>query len=187
MFCLPIDEGLSSVIKKIKKNLYARIPVYQGNMDHIVGILYTKDLLIYQTKLKPHKTIKEILHPPQLVPQNKKIGELLRDFQIHKVHLAVVVNKQGKTVGLISLHDIMEELFGEITDESEVKERLVRQLNRNTYKVSAMMHLDDFNRTLKASLPLEDFETLGGFLQDLWGRTPVKGEKIRFGNLEFTG
>jgi putative hemolysin len=186
MFCLPIDESLSSTIKRIKKNLYARIPVYKGNMDRIVGILYTKDLLIYQTKLKPYKAIKEILHPPQLVPQSKKIGQLLRDFQIHKVHLAIVVDEQGKTVGLISLHDILEELFGEITDESETKERLLRQLNRNTYKVSAMMHLDDFNQTLKANLPLEDFETLGGFLQGFWERTPAKGEKIRFGNLEFT-
>ncbi len=186
MFCLPIEESLTSVIKKIKKNLYARIPVYQGSIDHIVGILYTKDLLVYQTKLKPHKAIKEILHPPQLVPQSKKIDELLREFQIHKVHLAVVVDEQGKTVGLISLHDILEELFGEIIDESEVKERLVRKLNRNTYMVSAMMHLDDFNKTLKANLPQEDFETLGGFLQDLCGRVPAKGKKIRFGNLEFT-
>lgn len=186
MFCLPLEENLPSVIKKIKKNLYARIPVYKGSLDHIVGILYTKDLLIYQTKLKPYKAIKEILHPPQLVPQNKKIDELLREFQIHKVHLAVVVDEQGKTVGLISLHDILEELFGEIIDESEVKERLVRKLARNTYKVSAMMHLDDFNRTLKANLPQADFETLGGFLLDQWGRLPAKGERIRFGNLEFT-
>ncbi len=186
MFCLPIDENLNNVIKKIKKNLYARIPVYQGSMDHIVGLLYTKDLLIHQNKLKPYKSIKEILHPPQLVPQTKKVGELLRDIQIHKVHLAIVVDKQGRTVGLISLHDILEELFGEIIDESEVKERLVRQLDHNTYKVSALMQLDDFNRTLKASLPRQDFETLGGFLQDLWGRIPAKGEKIHFDNLEFT-
>ncbi len=186
MFCLPIEENPSSVLKKIKKNLFSRIPVYQGNMDHIEGILYTKDLLIHQAKLKPYKAIRDLLHPPQLVPQSKKIGELLRDFQIHKVHLAIVVDKFGKTLGLISLHDILEELFGEITDESEVKERLVRKLNRNTYKVSALMHLDDFNRTLKAGLPLHDFETLGGFLHELWGRIPAKGEKIRFDNLEFT-
>jgi CBS domain containing-hemolysin-like protein len=186
MFCLPINENLNSAIKKIKKNFYARIPVYKENIDHIVGILYTKDLLIYQSKLKPYKDIKKILHPPQQVPQTKKIGDLLRDFQIHKVHLAIVVNERGKTVGLISLHDILEELFGEIADESETKERLVRKLNRNTYKVSTMMHLEDFNQTLKTSLQLKDFETLGGFLQDLWGRTPTKGEKIRFDKLEFT-
>ncbi len=186
MFCLPLDESLGSAMKKIKKNLYARIPIYQKSMDNIAGILYTKDLLIYQTKIMTNKSIKDIMHSPRFIPPSKKIGELLREFQSHKVHIAVVVNRQGKTMGLVYLHDVLEELFGEITDESQIKIRLIRQLNKNTYKISAMMHIDDFNQTLKVDLPVKDFETVGGFLRDLWGRMPKKGETIRFNKLEFT-
>lgn len=164
---------------------YSRIPVYKGDLDHIVGIIHTKDIinLLLNAELV---ILEDILRPPYFVPESKKVRELLSDFQRKQIHMAIVLDEYGGTAGLITLEDIIEEIVGEIQDEYDAEREEILRLEGERSAVSARIRLEKFNSAFGASLPTEEYETLGGFLIDHLGRIPSVEENILYGGFEFT-
>ncbi|HTX20055.1 MAG TPA: hemolysin family protein [Bacteroidota bacterium] len=168
-----IDEGFS------------RVPVYQGSIDNVVGIVYTKDLL----SMFEHRDViilQDIVRPPYFVPETKKISLLLRELQTKKQHMAIVIDEFGGTEGIITMEDILEEIVGEIRDEYDEDHRDVETSVDGSVVVNAGMSIHDFNDKFHASIPDDaDYETLSGFLHKRTGRIPDLLEEIPFDNLSF--
>jgi gliding motility-associated protein GldE len=167
---------------------FSRIPVYKEAFDEIVGVLYMKDLLPHIHKKDYHW--QKLIHKPFFVPENKKIDDLLKEFQRMKVHLAIVVDEYGGTSGIVTLEDIMEEVVGEITDEFDSEDILYSKVDNNIFIFDGSTALIDFYKVIP--IDGEEFEqlkgeadTLAGFILEQAGYIPVKNEKIRFKNYEF--
>ena len=177
------------LMDKINKNGYSRVPVFVDTLDKIEGVLYIKDLLKHIDK-DENFNWQELIHQPFFVPENKKIDDLLYDFQEKRVHIAIVVNEYGETKGLVTMEDIIEEIVGEINDEFDVEELDYKVLENNVYLFEAKTSLMDFHRALDLE---QDYfeeakgesETLGGMLIELFGRIPSAGEEISFKEFEF--
>ncbi|MDF2437295.1 MAG: gliding motility-associated protein GldE [Bacteroidota bacterium] len=180
--------------KKLLDNIthygFSRVPIYKETIDHVIGVLYTKDLLQYLDEADDFNW-QGIIRPPFFVPENKKIDDLLREFQYKKIHLAVVVDEYGGTSGIVTLEDVIEEIVGEINDEFDDDDIVYSKLDDNNYVFEGKAHLTDVYRILE--IDGEVFEdakgeadTLGGLILELEERIPKKGEKIRFENLLFT-
>jgi CBS domain containing-hemolysin-like protein len=146
-------------------------------VDQIVGVLYTKDLLPYLAGLPADFSLRPHLHPPYFVPGSKRADALLREFQAKKLHLAVVVDEYGGTAGLVTLEDLLEELVGEIRDEYDEDERLIQRVAPRSFRVSGRLAIDELNTVTGLQIPDDAFDTVGGWVLDLFGRVPHKGEK----------
>ena len=186
---LDFRSSFPDVLKCIVENNYSRIPVYQGSIDNIRGILYIKDLLPHLSKPASFRW-QSLIRPPYFVPETKKIDDLLRDFQENKVHIAIVVDEFGGTSGLITLEDILEEIVGEINDEYDEDEKNYVRVNANTYVFEGKTLLADFYRILKLDDEVfEDVEgdadTLAGLLLELRGDFPKEHERIEYRNFKF--
>ena len=190
IFALNIDQDYSEIIQEITSNGYSRIPVYKDNVDTIEGILYVKDLL-------PHIDTKEfdwktLIREPFFVPENKKLDDLMSEFQEKKVHLAVVVDEYGGTSGLVSLEDIIEEIVGDISDEFDDEDVHYSKLDDKNYVFEGKTTLKDFYKILKLDEEtiFEDkkgeAETLAGFILEISGSFPRQASKINFENYVFT-
>ena len=184
-FCTSYQD----VLKCIIENNYSRIPVYQGSIDNIRGILYIKDLIPHLSKPANFRW-QSLIRPPYFVPETKKIDDLLRDFQENKVHIAIVVDEFGGTSGIITLEDILEEIVGEINDEYDEEEKTYTRINANTYVFEGKTLLSDFFKIL--DIDDETFEEVGGdadslagLLLEIKGDFPVLHEKIDFKNFTF--
>jgi gliding motility-associated protein GldE len=195
------DRGLSfaELLAAIVDSGFSRVPVYEGTLDHVVGVLHIKDVL-------PHLDASDLdwrtlLREPYFVPENKKLDDLLKEFQAKKVHLAVVVDEYGGTSGIITLEDVIEEIVGDITDEFDDEDLLYSKLDEHTWVFEGRSSLTDVYRVLgidgsgtteadQARQVFEDnkgeSETLGGFVLELTGRIPKKGERIDLRNFSFT-
>lgn len=182
--CVDISANYSEILTIILDSGYSRIPVYEENFDNVKGVLYIKDLL-------PHINEKEsfdwqrLIREPFFVPENKKIDDLLREFQDKKIHLAVVVDEYGGTSGIVSLEDIIEEIVGEISDEFDAEELYYSKLDDSNYVFEAKIHLNDFFRVVEAEESdfaehTDEAETLAGFVLELAGKFPEKGDEIEF-------
>ena len=186
---LEIKTPFDQVLKCIVDNVYSRIPVYQGSHDNVKGILYIKDLLPHLEKPAGFRW-QTLIRPPYFVPETKKIDDLLRDFQTNKVHIAIVVDEFGGNSGIITLEDIIEEIFGEIEDEFDEEEKNYVRLNQNTFVFEAKTMLSDFTRYLKLDDEFfEDVEgdadTLAGLLLEIKGEFPKLHECIDYKNFTF--
>jgi len=184
------DEEFSKVLSKILKNGYSRNPVYEENIDNIVGVLYAKDLLAHlnKKKFKWQSLIREAF----FVPENKKLDDLLTEFQEKKNHLAVVVDEYGGTSGIVTLEDVIEEIVGDINDEFDDDDLSYSKIDENNYIFDGKITLKDFCKVLNED-NLEQFddekgesETLAGFILEISGRFPKKSDKINFSNYVFT-
>ena len=190
MFALSDELTLEEILPVILEQGFSRIPVFQEKKDNIKGILYTKDLL--PNLDNPNFVWQDILKPPIYVPENKKLDDLLKEFQQKKIHLAIVVDEYGGTSGLISLEDIMEEIVGEISDEFDEESLSYSKLDEKTYVFEAKISLKDFFKVihLEETELFEsvkgDSETLAGLLLEIAKRFPKKGQKIRFERYIFT-
>ena len=189
MVDLEIRTPFPEVIKCIVENNYSRIPVYKDTEDHIVGILYIKDLLPHLSKPATFRW-QTLVRPATFVPETKMIDDLLRDFQAAKVHIAIVVDEFGGTSGLVTMEDIIEEIVGEINDEYDDDERSFVRLNQNTYVFEAKTLLTDFYRIMQVDE--DDFEdvsgeadTLAGLLLEIKGEFPQLHEKIQHDRFTF--
>lgn len=187
---LDIKLGFNKVKSLIIESGFSRIPVYSGTFDSIKGILYAKDILPYTDSPDNFKW-QSLIRPPHFVPETKKINELLKDFQIKKIHMAIVVDEYGGTSGILTLEDILEEIVGEITDESDEDEDLFRKLDDNRYIFEGKILLNDLFKII--DIPDDTFEdvrgeseTLAGLILEMTGEIPQKGQSIRFGNFNFT-
>lgn len=189
IFALEIGESFAEIYPKIVEKGYSRIPVYKDNIDHIEGVLYIKDLI-------PHinKTAfdwKTLLREPFFVPENKKLDNLLKDFQSMKSHLAIVVDEYGGTSGLVSLEDVVEEIVGDISDEFDDDEINFTQIDDQNYLFEGKINLKDFYRIIDVDEDLfenskGEAETLAGFVLEIVGNFPRRKQKIQFENCLFT-
>jgi putative hemolysin len=180
---LPEEATLEEIVRVAVAAGYSRMPVYRENLDHIVGIAHVKDLL--KVANQAGVRLGEMVRKPYFVPETKKIGRLLREFQHHRVHMAVVVDEFGAVSGLVTLEDLVEEIVGEIQDEYDQEEKEVVVLPDGSRQVTARMDLDDFNEIFGSRVPEGDYETIGGFVINLLGRLPRVGEEVNFLNLTF--
>jgi Hemolysins and related proteins containing CBS domains len=177
MFCLEVATPPDRLLDLLRENLHSRVPVYEGTVDQIVGVLYTKEVLPYVRGLPPDFDLRAHLHPPYFIPESKRADALLREFQAKKLHLAVVVDEYGGTAGLVTLEDLLEELVGEIRDEFDEEERLILPLGDGVFRVSGKLSLFDLNAAAGLAVASESYDTVGGWVLDLFGRVPNKGEK----------
>ena len=169
------------VVRTIAETGHSRIPVYEGSVDGIVGLVYAKDLLLYLQGDGPCPPLREMLRPAYFVPETKKLDDLLREMQQRRIHMAIVVDEYGGTAGLVTVEDILEEIVGEIQDEYDAEEPSFEQVGGGEYILDARMDLDDVNGLLEADLPTESADTLGGLIYDALGRVPAPGDSLQIG------
>lgn len=189
IFALEIEETFAQILPKIVEKGFSRIPVYRDSIDHIEGVLFIKDLIPHIDK--EDFEWQNIIRPPFFVPENKKLDNLLKEFQGMKNHLAIVVDEYGGTSGLISLEDILEEIVGDITDEFDDEDITYSKLDDKNYLFDGKISLRDFYRITDADEEVFDdakgeAETLGGFILEISGNFPKKGQKIKFKDNIFT-
>ena len=186
---IDIKSGFDKIVPVIINSGFSRIPVYSGSFDNVKGILYAKDVLPYTNNPGSFKW-QALLRPPYFVPETKKINDLLKEFQTKKIHMAVVIDEYGGTSGIITLEDILEEIVGEISDESDEDQLLFRKLDEKTYIFEAKILLNDFCKVVEIEEDLfEDVrgesETLAGLILELTGEIPQKDQIIKFGDFVF--
>lgn len=187
MIAVDKTASLTQVLNLVKDKLHSRIPVYDDSADNIVGILYLKDLLPF-IKKKNTSTfdLTKLAHRAYYVPEQKKINELLREFQQQRIHMAIVVDEYGGTSGLVTLEDIIEEIVGEIQDEYDSELPQLEKLDERSFAVDASMLLDELNEQLGLHLPTEEgVDTLAGFLLGQFGSVPKSKQKLDYNGFEF--
>ena len=183
MFCLDVTTPPVELLERLREQLHSRVPVFEESVDQIIGVLYTKDLLPHLHGLPPDFDLRAHVHPPYFVPESKRADALLREFQARKIHLAIVVDEYGGTAGLATLEDLLEELVGEIRDEFDEEERLIQRVDPTTFRVSGKLPIDELNAATGLRISNESFDTVGGWVLDLFGRVPHKGEKKDWGDV----
>ena len=189
-FALSDNETYVAVLEKILKNGYSRNPVYKENIDNIIGVLYAKDLLAHLNKTS--FKWQTLLREPFFVPENKKLDDLLIDFREKKNHLAIVVDEYGGTSGLVTLEDVIEEIVGDINDEFDDEDLQYSKIDANNYIFEGKTSIKDFCKVLDDEdeeifeEEKGESETLAGFILEISGKFPKKGEKINFKNYTFT-
>ena len=179
---LEAEESIDNAIGLARKTGYSRIPVYEGEVYNIIGIVHAFDLLTANEKTQ---TLKDLMRPAPYVPSSAPIDELLKQLRTEGKSIAVVVDEYGGAVGIVTIEDILEEVVGEIYDEYDKEERLLVRTGRDEYLVNARIGIDELNDRLNLQLPKDDYETLAGFLLKHMERIPRVGENFRFANLEF--
>ena len=174
------------ILRSIVENGHSRIPVYEEKVDNIIGMIYAKDLLKVANDPAGLR-IKELLRPAYFVPEEKKIDDLLHEFQTEKIHIAIAVDEYGGTAGLVTMEDIIEEIVGEIQDEYDSEQPMVRRIDENTIAASGRISIDDLNEWLNRELiPDSDaYETLAGFVYSQLGEVPHKGQEFQFEDHRF--
>jgi len=187
MVAVEITTPVIEVLETIIAAGHSRIPVYEGDIDHITGILYAKDLLKLWGKLPEEISIKSVCRKAYFIPETKTTADLLKEFKVRRVHMAVAVDEYGGTSGIITIEDILEEIVGEIQDEHDpVEQSTISRLDDGSYILDARSHIEDVEDELNVQLPRGEYDTLGGFLSHLMGHVPVQGEQGRYGTLLFT-
>ena len=180
------DTPFEEVVKQIVECQYSRIPVYEGKVDDVIGILHAKDLFQYWQRGEKPDDIGKIMRKPYFVPESKKVDELLKEFQQKNIQLAIVVDEYGGTAGLVTIEDILEEIVGEIRDEYDEEVELISSPEEGVFLVDAKINLDELEEKIGVNLPKNDYETLGGFVFDMMGKIPKKGDVAVFENLRIT-
>jgi len=186
MECFDSMSTVGLATDGVKELGFARVPVYEGDIDHIVGILYAKDLLKFDTETDRERPIADILRPPFFTPESKNAGDLLRELRRRRTHIAIVVDEYGGTAGLVTLEDLIEEIVGEIHDEHDQEEQLLTVIDKRTLVADGMVRLDELAESMGLTFEGEGVETLGGYLMDAFGRIPSEGEKLERDGAEFT-
>jgi len=186
MECFDSTSTVGQATDGVKELGFARVPVYEGDIDHIVGVLYAKDLLKFDIETDRERPIADILRPPFFTPESKNAGDLLRELRRRRTHIAIVVDEYGGTAGLVTLEDLIEEIVGEIQDEHDQEEQLLTIIDKSTLVADGMVRLDELAESMGLTFDGEGIETLGGYLMDAFGRIPSEGEKLERDGAEFT-
>jgi len=186
---LPIDAGLKEVINVINEEKYTRIPVYEGSIDNIIGILHAKDIIkfIDCDQSREDFDLRKLIRNPYNVPWSKRTDELFSELQKNKNHMAIIIDEYGGTAGIVTMEDLVEEIVGNILDEYDEEEKELEKLDDNTYIASGSVGLDVVKDQFDAPLPIEEYDTLSGFVISQLGRIPEHEEKpeIEFSGLVF--
>jgi CBS domain containing-hemolysin-like protein len=179
------DAAWDEALTLITQAGYSRIPIFEGDTDNIIGVLYAKDLLRRMHEAKRETKVNALGRAPLFVPEQKKVSELLREMQNQHIHMAIVVDEYGGTAGLVTIEDLIEEIVGEIVDEYDREEPLVEPVDESTIRVDAKMPIDEVNELLNVELPHEEWDTVGGLVFGLTGRVPAAGEVVEYDSLSF--
>lgn len=176
----PQDE----LLEKIAESGHSRFPVYSESIDNVIGVLYVKDLIAAFAR---HETVDLERHIRKafFVPESKRIDSLLREFKRRHVHIAIAIDEYGGISGIVCMEDIIEEIVGDIQDEFDNERDDITALGDNIWLCDARVNLDDLNETIASKFPNEEFDTLGGFVFDLFGKIPVKYEKVSWNDYDF--
>jgi len=181
MVSVEASAGVSDVMEVAITAGYSRLPVYEQNVDDIVGLVYVKDLIrAGREDGRADRAVREFMRTAKFVPETKRVAELMREMQKEKLHMAIVVDEYGGTAGLVTLEDLIEELVGEIVDEYDVEDPAFEPLPGGDVRVNGRMPIDEVNELLHAELPEGDWDTIAGFVFNLLGHVPTEGETVDF-------
>lgn len=183
---IPITASIKEIMDIVKEAKFTRYPVYEENIDDIIGILNIKDF-IQLTEDRNDFCLKNIIRQPYYVPSSKKADELFRELQSTKTHMAVVIDEYGGTAGIVTIEDLLEEIVGNIFDEYDEEEKEFEKLDENTFIISGITSLDQVTEVLDVDLPVDDYDTLSGFIIGQLGRIPEEGEtpEVEFEEIVF--
>jgi CBS domain containing-hemolysin-like protein len=181
---LDVNTPAAEAVRLVAQAHYTRLPVWDGSPDKILGLVLAKDLLAAQARGEAF-TVRQILRRIEFLPESKRVDEALSEFRERRVHLAVVVDEYGGTAGIVTLEDILEEVFGEIRDEFDQEGELIRIVDARRAVIDPRIDLDDLNEALNLDLPTEESDTLAGFLYQRLGRVPVRGDEVGHGSVRF--
>ena len=184
MTAIDLATDFHTVLEIARKTRHSRFPVYNENLDTIIGIIHSKDILGYIGRTEQF-SLKELARDPYYVPESKRIGVLLQSFRKKREHLAVVVDEYGGVEGIVTLEDVVEEIVGEIHDEYDIDELDFRELSRGHYLIDAAMPLREVNRRFGLELPEEHVTTLAGYVLQIMGKIPVEGDRCEDGDIIF--
>ncbi|GAB4424968.1 MAG: hemolysin family protein [Anaerolineae bacterium] len=179
---MPVREALDLILEAG----HSRVPVYDDNIDNIIGILYAKDLLAHWRNGGEPRMVRGLEREVYYVPETKPVSDLLRELQSKKVHIAIVVDEYGGTAGLVTIEDILEEIVGEIQDEYDAEEFYMDRISDDEYIFSARLDLDDINDIMSVELPTDESDTLGGLVYSILGRVPAVGDSVDVADLHLT-
>lgn len=188
VFLININDPVMQFLDELLEGKYSRVPVYNGDVDNIIGVLHMKDFIIEaRTNGFENVNIKNILHLPYFVNESKNIDELFRELKKTKNHMAVLIDEYGGFTGIVTTKDLIEEVMGNIEDEYDYDEPDIRKVDNNTYIVDGLLSIDELNDNLDLNLVSENYNTIGGFLVSLLGCIPKKNENrtIQYGNVTF--
>lgn len=182
---IPIETNGEDLIGKVTESGHSRFPVYRESIDNVVGILYVKDLLSLLNR-KEDIDLEKIVRKPFFVPESKRIDSLLREFKRRHVHIAIAIDEYGGVSGIVCMEDIIEEIVGDIQDEFDNEREDILPLGDGVWLCDARMSIDELDEIFAGEIgDDEEFETLGGFVFDLFGKIPVKYEKVSWKNFDF--
>jgi putative hemolysin len=183
---VPVGATLSEFLAIYAGNPVSRFPVYEENMDNVVGILSIKDILMAYARdgINPQSKIDDLIRPAYFAPETKPISDLFHEMRDKNFRMAVIIDEYGGTLGVVSLSRLMEEIVGPVGDEYSKAEKEFEPINENTFQVDGGMHIDEVNSELHLNIPEGDYETIAGFILQLLGRFPKKGQQVRYGNLK---
>jgi len=184
LVAIEVGQPVEKAVDLVTKHGHTRIPAYEGNLDHIVGVLYAKDLLRAVVRGDP-KTLREIARKPYFTPESNLVQDVLRDLRKNRVHMAIVVDEYGGTAGAVTIEDILEEIVGPIQDEYDVgEEDEIQFISPNEVVLDGRVSVDDVNELLKLDIQGEDYDTIGGYVLNQLGAAPKVGATLTLGSSE---
>ena len=181
---ISVDTPIDELLEKVSKSGHSRFPVYSESIDNVVGVLYVKDL-IFTCRDPELFELEKIIRKASFVPESKRIDSLLREFKRRHLHIAIAIDEYGGIAGIITMEDIIEEIVGDIQDEFDNEHEDILPVGNNIWLCDARVDLDEVNEKLETVFPAQDFDSLGGFVFDLFGKIPVKFEKTSWNDFDF--
>lgn len=173
---VPSTTTINDALARMTEHGHSRLPVYEGSIDHITGVVYVRDLVPTLRQGRLDQSVLEVRRPAYFVPETKRVAELFREMQRKKVSIAIVLDEYGGTAGLVTMEDLLEEIVGEIQDEYDLEEKPIQLLDDHTVVVNARTHIHDVNEILGLRLPAENVDTIAGLVYTAFGRVPAQGE-----------
>lgn len=181
---IPLNCTDEELLSLVAESGHSRFPVYSDSIDNVVGVLYVKDLIKVLLRHEP-VDLEKIIRKAFFVPESKRIDTLLREFKRRHIHIAIAIDEYGGISGIVCMEDIIEEIVGDIQDEFDNEREDILPLGEGIWLCDARVNLEDLNETIESSFPNEEFDTLGGYVFDLFGKIPVKYEKVSSGIYDF--
>lgn len=179
MVALPHTATLAEVRECVRREGYLRLPVYEEDIDHVIGVVHVQDLYLLAPEVESQEVLSSFIRKPYVVPESKNVADLLRELRTAKSHLAIVVDEHGGTAGLVTLEDIVEEVVGEIGPTDDLDEHPIQSAGSHSWRVSGVVSLSDLNHALDFSLPDHEFETVSGLIYDQVGGLPTEGQVVK--------
>lgn len=180
IFALPSNHTIAQAVPEINNSHYSRIPIYQKNIDNIVGVIYLPDILREFTKGNDKLQLTKIARKPYFIPKQRKIDDIFKDFQRQHNHIAIVLDERGSTAGVVTLEDLLEEIVGEIMDESDINEFLIKRLDKNAILVNAQTEVREVNHFFNIKIPGDEHRFISGVILEEIGHIPKAGDQVDF-------